>query len=187
MTSNSELINILNNAGNVTAGNSAVNHNSNQSYNIKSFVKSFNDSVLENSLIPQLKRNEKQKRFLKTVVLKNVCIFIVIHSLLMFICLGVLMYTITLGSNKYTNINFDLCSQLIGFMKYFITASLGEFITMLAVIVHYVFDKSIVDLIALFKTDKRNKKNSSKKKNKSTKNKKNNTKKSNQIDTKTSA
>lgn len=178
MTSNSELINILNNAGNVTAGNSAVNHNSNQSYNIKSFVKSFNDSVLENSLIPQLKHNEKQKRVLKTVVLKNVCIFIVIHSLLMFACLGILMYTVTLGSNEYTKININLCSQLIGFMKYFTTASLCEFITMLAVIVHYVFDKSIVDLIALFKTDKGNKKN------KSTKSKKNHNEKSNPIDTK---
>ena len=120
---------------------------------IKSFVASFNNSVVKDSLMPELKENENQKRKLKKTVLKGVCFFIFFHSLLMFTCLILLIYTITIGSNKFLFIDSNLISQLINFMKFFVTASLCEFIAMLFVIVKYVFDKSIVELVTLFKDD----------------------------------
>lgn len=120
---------------------------------IKSFVASFNNSIVKDALMPELKENEHQKRKLKKTVLKGVCFFIFFYSLFMFICLILLIYTITIGSNKFLFIDSNLCSQLINFMKFFVTASLCEFIAMLFMIVKYVFDKSIVELVRLFKDD----------------------------------
>lgn len=50
-------------------------------------------------------------------------------------------------------------------MMFFITASLAEFIGMLLVIVHYIFDKSIVDLMKEFNSKNNLQKDKNKKDN----------------------
>ncbi len=135
-------------------------NNNNKENNLETFIKNFNNNILEKSLMPELIENEKQKRKFKKIVLTRVCLFIILYSVLMLVSLLLLVLALTIGSNKYPNINVNLCSKLIEFMKFFVTASLCEFIAMLYVIVKYVFDKSIVKLVKLFKEDNKPKKNS---------------------------
>ena len=71
----------------------------------------------------------------------------------MSIFIGQLVYSLTLGSSKLLNINENLCIDLIAFMKFYVTATLCEFIAMMFFVVRYAFDKSIFELIKLFKSD----------------------------------
>ena len=135
-------------------------NNNNKENNLETFIKNFNNNILEKSLMPELIENEKQKRKFKKIVLTRVCLFIILYSVLMLISLLLLVWAVTFGSNRYSNIDVNLCSKHIEFMKFFVTASLCEFIAMLYVIVKYVFDKSIVKLVKLFKEDNISKKNS---------------------------
>lgn len=149
MEDNNELTTMLNDFQPTRVANEPPQHNN----DIKSFVATFNNSIVKESLMPELIENEQQKRTLKENVLNRVCLLILVHSVLMLICLGILIGTVTLGSNIFPNINENLCLQLIDFMKFFVIASLCEFVAMLFVIVRYVFDKSIAELVALFKDD----------------------------------
>ena len=74
----------------------------------------------------------------------------------MSIFIGQLVYSLTLGSSKLLNINENLCIDLIAFMKFYVTATLCEFIAMMFFVVRYAFDKSIFELIKLFKSDETN-------------------------------
>jgi len=124
---------------------------------IESKISAENSRINRELLIPELVANEKQKRNLKMFLLIGVIVFIAAQITVMSVYIGQLVYSVTIGSNKLTNIDKELCKSLIGFMKFFVSATLCEFIAMLFFIVKYVFDKSIFELIKLFKSDETNK------------------------------
>lgn len=125
----------------------------------------FNQDMVNKYLVPELKDNEEQKRKLKPKLMNYIVWLIFIHSFIMLILLILLVCSATINMPVFKNIDIDIFKELSGFMKFFVTASLTEFIGMLLVIVHYIFDKSIVDLIKKFgsndkkssKKEKRNK------------------------------
>lgn len=122
------------------------------SSDIKSQVLAENSKINREILMPQLVANEKQKRILKMFLLIGIIVFITAQITVMSVYIGQLVYSVTIGSNNLTEINTELCESLISFMKFFVSATLCEFIAMLFFIVKYVFDKSIFELIKLFKS-----------------------------------
>lgn len=123
------------------------------SSDIESKISAENSRINRELLIPELVANEKQKRDLKKFLLIGVIVFISVQILMMSVFICLLVYSVTIGSNRLTNIDKELCKSLIDFMKFFVSATLCEFIAMLFFIVKYVFDKSIFELIKLFKSD----------------------------------
>lgn len=102
------------------------------------------NKMLLETLGPELKNNETQKRILKCKLMNYIIIILSVQ--LGFFLLIALVLTIATcvnpsGFEKIANSIFD-------FLKYYASAVLVEFITMLFFIVKFVFDKSIVTLIS---------------------------------------
>ena len=115
--------------------------------------KAFN-SVLLDTLSPQLESNEVQKRYFKErlmyYILWILAAQIIPIVLIMLICFLNICFEIPFMKD----ISEEIFSTMISFMKYYISAVIVEFIGLLAIMVNFVFDKSIVVLMKeLFKKD----------------------------------
>lgn len=120
---------------------------------IDEYNDSVRETVLKNDLVPQLIKNESQKRIFKTSLMSYVKNMIICQTILITIpiILMILSSFVKLPFlNVLTETNFQFfCS----FLKYYISAIILEFIAMLLFIVKYVFDKSITDLVKDYKKD----------------------------------
>lgn len=106
------------------------------------------NNVLLSALSPELIENEEQKRDFKeqlmTFITRMLWVQLTVVSVPVILSYAAVTFKLPLSRTLITkdiNIIFD-------FLKYYITAVIGEFIAMLFFIVKYVFDKSIVDLIS---------------------------------------
>lgn len=120
---------------------------------IDEYNDSVREAVLKNDLVPQLIKNEAQKRTFKTSLMNYVKNMIICQTIL--ITIPIILMTASSFIklpflNVLTETNFEFfCS----FLKYYISAIILEFIAMLFFIVKYVFDKSITDLVKDYKKD----------------------------------
>lgn len=119
--------------------------------NYQDKTKNFNEKIIYSGLLPELKANETQKRDLKPILMKKIIALIFVHSIVMLLLLVLLVCATTINCTVFKNIDIDTFKELSGFMQFFVVASLSEFISMLVVIVHYIFDKSIVKLMESYK------------------------------------
>lgn len=141
------------------------NNGDNENINYQDKTENFNQGIIRKGLLPQLKKNEKQKRSLKPKLMQHIISLILVHSIIMLILLALLVCSVTVNCSFFKNISIDALKELSKFMMFFITASLAEFIGMLLVIVHYIFDKSIVDLMKEFNSKNNLQKDKNKKDN----------------------
>lgn len=120
---------------------------------IDEYNNSIREAVLKDDLVPQLIKNEAQKRGFKVDLMRYIKNMIIFQSIL--ITLPVIFMTVSsfvklpfLQSLSELDFQF-FCS----FLKYYISAIIVEFVAMLFFIVKYVFDKSITDLVKDYKKD----------------------------------
>lgn len=104
------------------------------------------NKVLLETLSPELKNNEIQKRSFKQKLIKYIKYLVLFQLVLVAIpilsCCVAVCFDISI-MNDLTNESIEV---LFGFLKYYISVVIVEFLAMLFFIVKYVFDKSIVDL-----------------------------------------
>ena len=113
------------------------------------------NSVLVNTLSPQLSENEIQKRSFKEQLINYLLKIIIVQTALIFIPVHIIIIVVCFDFPYFNNITLEQQQLLFDFLKYFITAILAEFLAMLFFIVRSVFDKSIVDLVkGLFQNNK---------------------------------
>lgn len=104
------------------------------------------NKVLLETLNPQLRLNEVQKRKFKENLMKYVQIVLSAQIILVSLAVLVVCLNICFKIPFVKDLNSEQINTIFSFFKYYITAIIAEFIAMLFFIVKFVFDKSIVDL-----------------------------------------
>ena len=105
--------------------------------------------LLLNALRPELVKNENQKRKFKKSLMVFIEIVLSVQLGVILLLIAVICAHTVLDLPFITkDLNNESLKEIFVFLKYYIAATIGEFIAMLFFIVKYVFDKSIVDLIS---------------------------------------
>lgn len=117
-----------------------------------------NIGIIQNKLIPQLVENENQKRDLKYKMVNIITGCLIAQGLILFVPMTAIIYVSFSPILKDNNNLNNNLSEILSFLKYFISAVIVETLTMLYYIIKKVFDSSITDMIELFKKNKKNKK-----------------------------
>lgn len=130
-----------------------IKQNNSDNFNYRKKTSKFNQGIIENGLLPELRENEKQKRELKPKLLNAVITLIRAYSGLFIIVLFAFVASIIIYPWFEIKLEIELMNKFISFLEFFIGATFAEFIGMLFFIVHYIFDKSIVELMKEFKKE----------------------------------
>lgn len=117
----------------------------------KSDHETLNKMLLE-ILSPELSNNEMQKRYFKEKLVKYIIRILTVQLIFFLIITLCFMLACCFKMPFIQEISLEQISAITNFLKYYISAIIVEFISMLFFIVKFVFDKSIVSLITqLFK------------------------------------
>lgn len=73
------------------------NNGDNENINYQDKTENFNQGIIRKGLLPQLKKNEKQKRALKPKLMKHIISLILVHSIIMLILLALLVCSVTVN------------------------------------------------------------------------------------------
>ncbi len=104
------------------------------------------NKILLRTLDPHLGKNEEQKRDFKGKLVSYIEKVLVAQLIAVGVMIIIVFLTICFDIPIMKDISGAQTVQMLEFLKYYITAIIAEFIAMLAFIVKFVFDKSIVDL-----------------------------------------
>ena len=105
------------------------------------------NKLLKNILGPQLHENENQKRKLKNKLINFMLAMLIVQSLLVFLPVLCIIISSCFKIPFLNMLTLDQQELIFNFLKYYVTAVIAEFLTMLYFVIRYVFDKSIVDLV----------------------------------------
>lgn len=115
---------------------------------IDDLIKNANNQVLINVLSPQIEKNEKVKRYHKSILLILLTVFLVAQ-----------FSTVFVFTNKTLNyifskeVNAELVNASFAFITGYITSVVVELIAILRYIIQNVFDTSISELVKVFKEE----------------------------------
>lgn len=102
-------------------------------------------TIYEKFLAPQLVENEKLKRRQKGNLVKNLFTFLTIQSIFTYSFVTLLIVSIIFS--KYLGLSNDIISELVSFIKFYISSIIVELISILFFIIKNVFDTSIVEML----------------------------------------
>lgn len=109
-------------------------------------IKNVNNKVLVEFLSPEIKRNEKTKRYHKSLLIFLLTVFLIAQFCTVYkLSIATIDYAISDAPK------LDILKSLLAFVSAYITSVVVELIAILNYIVKKVFDTSIKELIEIFK------------------------------------